>query len=530
MSSDQAPPKRAAGAAIQRSAVLVAAGILLSRLSGLVRTSLFAGAFGLKDTADVVAAALRIPNFLQNLFGEGALSASFIPVYSALLGAKRADEADRAARAILALLALVTSVIVLAGVLWTPLFIDLVAAGYTGAKRDLLIELVRIMFPGVGLLVLSAWCLAILNSHGRFFLSYAAPVVWNVAMIAVLVVFRHASAANLAIDFAWGAVAGSALQLAIQMPTVWRLMSGHWSDVRLHLSEHVRTVLKNFVPVLFSRGVVQISALIDGFIASFLGEGPLAALFAAQQLYTLPVSLFGMSVSAAELPAMSGTTGHATARAEALRGRLENSQRAIAVLVIPSALAFLAFGDVIAATLFQLRNFHHQDAVFVWAILAGSAVGLLASTLARLYAAAFYALGDTTTPVQYAVVRVILVAGLGYLLAIPLPHVLGLDLRWGTPGLTASAGVAGWVEFALLRRGLQRRIGAFSLQSSLLWRAWTAAGAAALVAVGGRWLIPITHPQIRGIVILGAYGLTYLAIAHQAKIVSFDEVVKRLKR
>src|SRR5690348_2814364 len=168
-------------ASIGRSAFLVAAGIFLSRIFGLVRESVFAHYFGLSFAADAFRAALRIPNILQNLFGEGALSASFIPVYARLVAQEDKKEAGKVAGAVFSILALVMSLLVLAGVLATPWLIDLIAPGFHGQTRILTIQLVRIFFPGIGLMVLSAWCLGILNSHGKFFLSYVSPVVWNIA-------------------------------------------------------------------------------------------------------------------------------------------------------------------------------------------------------------------------------------------------------------------------------------------------------------------------------------------------------------
>ena len=171
-------------------AFFVALGILASRLAGLVRLRVFAHYFGLRsDAADAFNAAFRIPNFLQNLFGEGALSASFIPVYARLVSRGDRQAADRVAGAVGALLGIVVSVLVVAGMLATPLLIAAIAPGFHGEKRALTIAIVRILFPGAGLLVLSAWCLGVLNSHHRFLLSYAAPVMWNAAMIATLAIF-----------------------------------------------------------------------------------------------------------------------------------------------------------------------------------------------------------------------------------------------------------------------------------------------------------------------------------------------------
>src|SRR5688572_3301853 len=152
-----------------RPAALVAAGILFSRIIGLVRERVFGFYFGVTPEADAFRAAFRIPNLLQNLFGEGVLSASFIPVYASLVENGEREEASRVAGAVFAMLALVVSVLVLAGVLAAPWLVDLIAAGFPADKRALTVALVRVLFPGAGLLVLSAWCLGILNSHHRFF-------------------------------------------------------------------------------------------------------------------------------------------------------------------------------------------------------------------------------------------------------------------------------------------------------------------------------------------------------------------------
>jgi putative peptidoglycan lipid II flippase len=492
-------------------AFFVAAGILMSRLAGLVRLRVFAHYFGLEsDAADAFNAAFRIPNFLQNLFGEGALSASFIPVYASLLSRGERREADRVAGTVGAILALVVSALVLVGVLATPVLIAVIAPGFAGEKRALTIVIVRILFPGAGLLVLSAWCLGVLNSHGRFLLSYTAPVVWNAAMIATLAAFgAQSTLSRLAVLLAWGSVAGSALQFAVQLPSV-RIVA---PDVRLALhvaSEHVRTVVRNFVPVFFSRGVVQVSAYIDTLLASLLPTGAVTGLASAQLLYTLPVSLFGMSVAAAELPAMAGTAGADPTGTEAVRVRLDAGLRQIAFFVVPSAVAFLALGDVVAAAVLQTGRFRHADAVFVWGILAGSAVGLLASTLGRLYSSTYYALSDTRTPLRYALVRVALTTTLGYLFAIPLPRWLGVPPLWGAAGLTSSAGIAGWVEMLMLRRTLNARIGRTGLPSGYLVQLWLGAVSGAAVAFAVKAALPVLHPALTAVCVLGPYGLVFL--------------------
>ena len=510
------------------SAFLVGAGILLSRLAGLVRLRVFAYYFGLQsDAADAFNAAFRIPNFLQNLFGEGALSGSFIPVYAGLLARGDRRQADRVAGAVGALLALSVSAIVLIGVLATPGLIALVAPGFSGDKRELTVRLVRILFPGTGLLVLSAWCLGVLNSHGRFLLSYTAPILWNAAMIATLLLLGGgADLSRLAVMLAWGSVAGSALQLIVQVPSVLRAAP----DLRLAIdaaSPDVRTVIRNFTPVFISRGVVQVSAYVDTVLASLLPTGAVTGLANAQLLYTLPVSLFGMSVAAAELPAMSGAAAAGIGDYAALRTRLDAGLRQIAFFVVPSAAAFLALGDVIAAAILQTGRFRHEDAVYVWGIVAGSAVGLLASTLGRLYSSTYYALRDTKTPLRYALIRVTLTTVLGYVAAIHAPRWFGLDASWGAAGLTASAGVAGWIEMLMLRRTLNARIGTTGLSAGYLVKLWSAAAIGAGVAWASKLLLPPLHPVLLAAAVLGPFGLAYLGVTFLAGLREASRLFRR---
>ena len=512
-------------------AVFVAAGILLSRIAGFVRMRVFAHYFGLRsDAADAFNAAFRIPNLLQSLFGEGALSASFIPVYAALVSRGERKEADRVAGAVGALIALITSAVVLLGVLATPLLIAVIAPGFVGAKRELTITLTRILFPGAGMLVMAAWCLGVLNSHHKFMLSYAAPVMWNAAMITTLLVWGAGSALpHLAVLLAWGSVVGSALQFAVQLPTVLRVAP----DLRVAFdltSQHVRTVGRNFVPVFVSRGVVQVSAYIDALLASLLPTGAVTGISNAALLYTLPVSLFGVSVAASELPAMAGAATLDDAGALAVRGRLDAALRQIAFFVVPSSVAFLALGDVIAGAVLQTGRFTHADAEYVWAILAGSSVGLVASTLGRLYSSTFYALRDTRTPLRFALVRVSLTTVLGYLFALPLPRLLGIDAGWGAAGLTASAGLAGWIEMLLLRHAMRTRIGSTGMPKTFLVTLWGAAIAGAALGWLVKLTLPPVHPIVGAAAVLAPYGAAYFGVTLALGVPEATGTIRRVMR
>jgi putative peptidoglycan lipid II flippase len=542
LNSETPPPPRRPRAGF---AVLVAAGILLSRIAGLIRERVFAHYLGNSPAAGAFKAGLKIPNFLQNLFGEGVLSASFIPVYARLIAQKDEEMAGRVAGVIVSLLALIVALIVTVCVMLTPWLIDVIAPGFEGDVRLLTIRIVQILFPATALLVLSAWCLGVLNSHHKFFLSYVAPVFWNAAMIATLVFFGHRTdQSRLAIVLSWGTVVGSALQFGIQVPFVWK----YAPRIRLSLQtalQPVREVIRSFGPVVIGRGVVQLSGYVDQVIASFLGTGAVSALAYAQTIYFLPISLFGMSVAAAELPQMSGTIGDEAEVNAALRKRLARGLRQIAFFVVPSVAAFLFIGRALVAALYQTGAFRSDDTLLVWYILAGSTVGLLAVTLGRLYSSAFYALRDPKTPLRFAIVRVSLTAVLGVVFAFPLRPAIVLLIRLlhlpvpelpdgirvvGAIGLTASAGVAGWVEFVLLRRALARRIGAVRLAPSFLARLWIAALAAAGAGVASDVFLPAFHHIVRAIVIAGVFGAVYFGAAMAMGVAEARATMGRFKR
>jgi len=512
-------------------AFFVSLGIFTNKIFGVVRQSFIAQYLGAGAAADAFNAAIRIPNMLQNLFGEGALSASFIPVYVGLHTRGDDEEAGRVAGAVFAILALVVSILVLLGVLFTPQILPLIVGGFRGERRELAITYVRILFPGAGLFVLGAWCLGVLNSHRKFLLSYMAPVLWNVTMIIALVWYGpRESLSSLARITAWASVAGAGAQFLVQLPFVLSLVP-HLRIAPDWRRPSVRTVLRNFVPVGMSRGVVQVSAYIDQLISSFLPEGMVSLIFYATTISYVPVSLFGMSISAAELPEMASVTGEHAERARQLRERLNVGLRRIAFFVVPSAAAMVVAGDIMAAALFQHgRHFSRQDTIYTWSILAGSAVGLLATTMGRLYSSTYYALHDTRTPLRFAIVRVILTTALGFAMALGLPKLFHFDPHWGGAALTASFGIAGWVEYKLLRRGMNQRIGDTGLPAALSVKLWSCAALAAAAALGLKVAFPGLHRILAAVVVLGGFGLVYLGAAMLIKVPESRILVRRLRR
>jgi putative peptidoglycan lipid II flippase len=530
------PPRRTSGAA----ALVVAAGIFLSRIAGFLRTRAMAHYLGQTDAADAFSYALRIPNVLQNLFGEGVLSASFIPVYARLIEEKRDDEARKVAGAVLSLLFFIVSALVLLGILAAPLLVDIFAGGYSGAKRELCIRLVRIVFPGTGLLVLSAWCLGVLNSHRRFFLSYVAPVLWNLAIIVALILEGRGTSdlSSLATAAAFGAVAGSALQLLLQLPAALIVLRG----LRLSLgrgSGEVRSVGRSFGPVVLGRGVVQVSSWVDSAITSFLLTGAMSGLTYAQTLYQLPISLFGMAVSAAELPEMARALGDPQAVAARLQERLTHGLRRMSYFVVPTAVAFILLGDAVVGLVYRTGRFGAEETRFVWAILAAFSLGLPAVTQARLYSSSFYALRDTVTPFRIAMVRVVFGIAIGVALAFGFPALLGTERRWGVVGLALAGALAGWLEMLLLRHALGNRLGApvrmpGRFLGTIVLAALLAGASGWLARLGlqaGARALGLPLPAlVESAAVLLVFGVLYLLITTLFRVEEAGAVVNRVRR
>jgi putative peptidoglycan lipid II flippase len=365
-------------------------------------------------------------------------------------------------------------------------------------------------------------------------LSYVSPVLWNVALIAAAIVAGRRFAGHddhIAMWLAYGAVIGSAAQLGIQLPLVIKLLRSLRPSLEVR-DEGVQKTLRAFVPVLLGRGSVQLSGYIDQVIASYLGESIVAAMFSAQTLYLLPVSLFGMAVSAAELPEMSSATGDASARAEHLQKRLKSALRRVVFLVVPSAVAFIAIGGYIVSLVFQGGRFDAAATHVVWIILAGSAIGLSAGTQGRLLGSAFYALGDPKPPLHAALVRVAITGIAGYAFALPVRHAVGYSIEWGAFGLTASAGFAAWVEFLLLKRMLEHRIGHVPVPGRFGLGALLASAIAGAAGYGAGELadrVGLNH-WASAIVAIAIFSGVYLAVMIAARVPEAAGLVRRVLR
>lgn len=516
-----------------RAAVLVGAGILLSRMSGIVREMVLSALLGVTTmAAEGFAFALGIPKILQNLLGEGALSASFIPVYSQVVD-RDPTGARQLAGAVFGLLAaLVGGAVVILMVAARPIT-WLIARGAGPERIDLIASLTQIMAPGIGFIVFAAWCLGILNSHRDFFLSYVAPMLWNAAIVAALLVWatRTDDLVALGQAAAWGVFAGGVAQFAVQMPRVLRI-AGPITPTLDRSGPAIAEVIRRFGPGVAGRGVLTLSTFVDMALASFLAVGALSVLVKAQQLYLLPISVFALAIAAADLPELS----RETADADVARDRVHRSVDRVLFFLVFSALVFILGGQSVVAALFQRGQFSADDTVVVWYTLAVFSLGLVASGLSRLFQNAAFSRGDVSGPAKIALVRMVVAAVIGAALMFTLDglyvsdgslvldddHVgarLPTELRdqpnshrLGAVGLAAGGAVAAWLEYWLLRR----RVGPLA-RHLRLGESFARLIPAALAAAMMLWVMARLTPGMPAIAsavaTVAVPGMFYLGIA-----------------
>lgn len=529
---------------------MVALGIAASRLAGLGRETVASRLLGNTAAGDAFAVAVRIPNMLQNLLGEGVLSASFVPVYSRLLDDHRHDdEPGRVAGAVAAALMVVVGLSVALIVTLARPITFVLAPGLTEDRFELAVTLVRITALGTGFAVLSAWCLGVLNSHRRFFVAYAAPVLWNAVQVGALIVawLLAFDLDDVARALAWGIAGGGLAQLLVQLPLTLRLARGlqlRW------MSRHagLREIRRRFGPAVLGRGVVQVSAYVDLMLASLLATGAVAALYRGQILYMMPVSLFAMSVAAAELPEMARQADDPVA----LASRYRSAMRTVAFWMLMASALFLAAGDLVVGLLFEGGVFGSDDTVLVWFVLGAYALGLPATGIGRVLQNVCYAKGDTAGPARIAAMRVVVAAAVGMAVMFPLDRVLvnadgflstsgALGLAWALPeaeralgdavrlgavGLALGSAVAAWTEIVLLARRLRAEeavraaLGAPTTAAAVAF-----AATAALKLAIGDWPVLVSAPVATAF----AVG-TYTVVAHRRGVAESNLLLRPLRR
>lgn len=495
-----------------RMAALVAGGILVSRLVGFVRTWFIARYLGASGASDAYTMALKIPNSLRNLLGEGTLSAAFVPVYSGLLAQGNERGARVLANALLGVLLAAVSVMTLIGIAAAPWLTVVLAPGFDPERAALTTRMIRVLFPMAGLMVLSGWCLGVQNSHRRFFRSYASAAMWSVTQIALLAVWgpREADMTQLAWYLAWSTLAGSLLQVAVQWPEVWRLLDGvrpQWSMD----NANVRQVVRNLGPAIAALGVVQVSGFADGFIASFLPDGSVAVLGFAHQLMLLPVALFGISVSASSLPELSriGSDGATPQAIDAVVQRLRDGWTRILFYIVPSAIALVLFGDLIVGIVLRSGQFGAREQQLVHAMLMAYAGASATFASNRLWTTSFHAMQDYRTPLRGSLISVVVTVSASAALALP----------WRTyplavAGIAVGAALGSWANFAWLFVRLQRTL--VPIVDRSVRRGVARIGVCTMLGAGAgigvRLGLADSSRYLQGAAVLTMYGSAYLLL------------------
>ncbi len=412
----------------------VASGIFASRAAGLLREIVLGAALGISPAADAFRTAMRVPNLLQNLLGEGSISAAFVPVYARLVEDEQDDEARTLAGQALGLLsAVVVVAVALIVIAARPLVWLTTFGGIKDDRFDLAVQLTRITAVGLGFLVISAWCLGILNAHRRYRLSYSAPVLWSVAQIAALslaLILGRSQEQTVRLA-AFAVVAGSLLQLGVQLPSVRRLASLRPS---LGRGPAMREVLSKFAPAVGGRGVVQIGSYIDLGLAGLLAYGALATIGLIMPLYLIPIAVFGFSVAVSELTEMSRERGGDGAVA----ARVRMAERKV---LLPAGLitaGALGGGAIVIESFYEQTNrwlgrgdFSDANTTVMAATLAAFAIGLPATMTARVKQNALYALGDVKGPARIAIVRLVVAVVVGFIAMLQLDHLAADNLPSG---------------------------------------------------------------------------------------------------
>ncbi|HEY2382760.1 MAG TPA: murein biosynthesis integral membrane protein MurJ [Terriglobia bacterium] len=433
-----------------KSASLISAFTIISRIFGYIRDSRIAFLLGAGTAADAYTTAYRIPNLLRRLVGEGAVSAAFIPVFTRYIAENKEEDGWEFANTMLTVITICLTVITIAGILLSPLVVRLFAQGFsdTPGKLELTAALNRIMFPYIFLISLSALSMGILNSFHRFGAPAFAPIILNLTMIVFS--FLGGLFGDVTRTLAVGVVVGGALQLTIQIPV---LLKTGWR-IRFRLDFHhpgVRQVVRLMVPVIFGAGIVQVNVLVGTQFASYLAEGSVTALYIADRVMEFVLGAYAVAVSTVILPLLSRQA--ALRQMDELKNTVNFATRLILFITFPATVGLILLRREIIEVLFQHGDFTAAStALTAWA-LPFFALGLSAFSMVKVIVPAFYALQDTRTPVKVAFAALLLNIGLNFLFIRPLQN--------GGPALATS--LSAFFSSTALLVIFYRRYGSFGV-------------------------------------------------------------------
>lgn len=436
---------------IFRSTLVVSGMTLISRVLGYLRDMVLAVIFGAGAATDAFFVAFRIPNFFRRLFAEGAFSQAFVPVFAQY----REKEGENALRDLLdhtaGTLLLALTLITLIGVVTAPWLIWLFAPGLAQAegRQDLAIQMLRITFPYLLFISLTAMAAGILNSLGRFAVPAFTPVFLNLALIGTALWLAPLMTDPI-VALAWGVFIAGIAQLLFQIPFLWRVgLLPRPRFRRLHAG--VRRIMRLMVPAILGTSVVQINLLVDTIIASFLVVGSISWLYFGDRFVELPLALFGIAIATVILPRLAGE--HQRADPAAFGRTLDWALRLALLVALPAALGLILLAVPILAALIQYHAFTFHDTQMAALAMAAYALGLPAFILIKVLAPGFFARQDTKTPVKVAVIAMLANMGLNALFVLPW---YWSGLPGAHAGLALATSASAYLNAGLLYRGLRR--------------------------------------------------------------------------
>ena len=435
-----------------RSTVTVGSMTLLSRVLGLIRDIVLARFIGAGFGADAFFVAFRIPNFLRRLFAEGAFSQAFVPVLSRYKTERDHEEVKRLVAHTSGWLGGILFVVTLISVIAAPVLVMIFAPGFLDdqPKYDLTVQMLRITFPYILFISLTALAGGILNSYGSFAIPAFTPVLLNISMIAAAIwLAPHMHQPVMAL--AWGVFIAGVLQLLFQLPYLHRLrllphprLSGH--------DEGVKRIRKLMLPAIFGSSVAQVNLLFDTLIASFLVTGSVSWLYYSDRLVEFPLGVFGIAIATVILPSLS--RDHSRASPEAFSRTLDWALRMAVVIGTPATIGLMLMASPLLISLFQYGEFGSHDVRMATLSLMAYAFGLLGFILVKVLAPGFYAQENTRTPVRIAVIAMVSNMVLNIIFVVTMTQ---LGIEGPHAGLALATSISAFINAILLYRTLRQQ-------------------------------------------------------------------------
>jgi putative peptidoglycan lipid II flippase len=428
-----------------KSLAKVGSNTLLSRVLGFVRDLVLAHLFGANAGTDAFFVAFKIPNFMRRLFAEGAFSVAFVPVLSEYKERRRFSELKQFVDHVAGTLGGVLLLVSLLGVIGAPLLVMIFAPGFTGSegKMELAVEMLRLTFPYLFFISLTAFAGGILNTHGRFGVPAFTPVLLNLSLIGCAL-WLAPRMDQPVVALAWGVLFAGVAQLLFQFPSLHRLRLLP-RPVFAPRDEGVRRIGRLMLPALFGVSITQLNLLLDTLIASFLVSGSISWLYYSDRLMEFPLGILGVALGTVILPNLSKK--HATESTEGFSHTLDWALRWALLLGLPASVALLVLSGPMIATLFHSAVFQAHDVAMSQRSLMAYSVGLVAFILIKVLAPGYYARKDTRTPVRIGVIAMVSNMVMNLILVFPLAHA----------GLALATSLSATLNAFLLFRGLRRQ-------------------------------------------------------------------------